>query len=691
MRLPIISSYPNKRQRAVGAFKGLNENLVSAPAEFSAMKNMSDRLYPAIATRLPRGTTLRTFSVPNGLYYKNHLFYIEGTTCYYNGEVVSGLTVTNGRKRIVGMGAYICIFPDKKIFNTATGEITSIEASYTQSGTITFQELSTDSVFTKITATGIQNAVKQYDGVEIAGVNDDAFKVDGQPTTKVITEIGTNYIVVTASIQNSWTGDAEILASGSSTRINGTGIQEKFKTNDKVKVVGCTDSALNVTDRTVTSKGTNYIIISGSFPAKNYTQSGTLTFEYYYSGSDKTKISGGNLGTMFTEGDVVTIAGCSNSAYNGTKIIRQAGTNYILVDGTLTTAFTQASGVTITRTKASAEDIIVKRTAFTQSSGITIKRKSPDMDFVCEHNNRLWGCNSLNHEVYASKLGDPTNWNCYEGLSTDSYTVTVGSDGDFTGCISHSGYVLFFKENSIHVMYGAKPANFQLNSRNAPGVRKGCEDSLQVVAETLYYVGRNGVYAYDGSIPLKISNNIISELTEARASQQNNIYYLSCLKDGKQTLLTYDPKYQIWDVEDDTKFDFATYGDGRLYYIDGNKELTTITGENDEQIWWSIESGDLTENALDEKYISKAQFNFVLSTGAEANIYFKYDDDPLWEKKGTIYSTKQTTYTLPIIARRCNRFRWKMEGKGQIKLMAMAINIEGGSELNGSIQPWKRR
>lgn len=691
MRLPPISSYPNKRQRTVGTFKGLNENLVTTPAEFSRMQNVSDRFYPAIATRAPRGTTLRSFSKPNGLYYKNHLFYIDGTTCYYDGSAVSGLTVTNGRKQIVGMGAYIIIFPDKKIFNTATGEITAIEAAYTQSGTITFQELSTDSVYTKITATGIQNAVKQYDGVEIAGVNDDSFKLDGKPVTKTITEIGTNYIVVTASIQNSWTGDAEILASGSNTRINGTGIHEKFKVNDRAKVIGCSDTALNVTDKTVTAVGTNYIILSGSFPTKSFTQSGTMTFEYYFQGSDKTKISGGNLGTLFSPGDVVTIAGCSNNRYNGQKVIQQAGTNYILVDGTLTESFEQASGITITRTKAKADDIIVKRTAFTQASGITVRRKSPDMDFVCEHNNRLWGCNSLTHEVYASKLGDPTNWNCYEGLSTDSYTVTVGSDGDFTGCISHSGYVLFFKENSIHVMFGAKPANFQLNSRQAPGVRKGCEDSLQVVAETLFYVGRNGVYAYDGAIPLKISNNITEELTNAAAGQQDGRYYLSCLKGGKQTLLTYDPKYQIWDVEDDTKFDFAAYGDGILYYIDGNKKLLTVTGNSTDQIQWMIESGDLTESALNEKYISKAQFNFLLSEGAEANIYFKYDDDPLWEKKGTIYSTKQTTYTLPIIARRCNKFRWKMEGKGQMKLLAMAINIEGGSEFNGSIQPWKRR
>lgn len=34
------------------------------------------------------------------------------------------------------------------------------------------------------------------------------------------------------------------------------------------------------------------------------------------------------------------------------------------------------------------------------------------------------------------------NWNCFEGIATDSYAASVGSDGDFTGCIGHMGYRL---------------------------------------------------------------------------------------------------------------------------------------------------------------------------------------------------------------------------------------------------------
>ena len=657
------------------------------------MKNMSTRFFPAIGTRLPRGASQRTIANPHGLYHKNGLFWISGTQCYYNGSVINGMTVTNGDKQIVGMGAYICVFPDKKIYNTKTGAVTAVDASYTQSGTITFAELSSDSAFCKITASGIHNSFKQYDGVQIAGVNDKAFLVDGKAATKVISEIGTNYIVVSAVIQNAWTGKAKFTANAGSTKIEGTGIHENFSANDVVKVVGCKDDALNASGKTVTSKGTNYVIINQAFPTKSFTQSGTVTFSPYYSGSNLTRIYCANMGDMFSEGDIVTIAGCTGraSSYNGSnKTVRGAGTGYILVDGTLASNITQASGITINRTAFEQTGVTVKRTSFTRASGITIKRQSQSFDFVCEHDNRLWACSSANHEIYASKLGDPTNWNCYEGISTDSYTVTVGSDGDFTGCASHMGYVLFFKEQSISVMYGNKPSNFQLSQRQMPGVMAGCSRSLCVVNETLYYVGRNGVYQYDGAAPKKISDNIVSTLTDAVASQQDGKLYLSCLKDGTRTLLVYDPRYQIWDTEDSTQFKFAAYGDGVLYYIDSANALRTITGSDTAVIDWSLESGDLRENSLNQKWISKAQFNLWLDVGSEANIYFQFDEDPLWHRAYTVHSVIGKTYNIPIVPQRCSRFRWKIEGKGQAKLLAMGVSVEGGSEINGNIQSWFR-
>jgi len=694
-----VRAIGQKRERTVGQWGGLDERLITEPNTFAAMQNMSSRFFPAIATREPRGADPETYKTMYGMYWKNGLFKVFEVDYPTQYAVVQykntypEMNLTKGPKQIVGMGAYICVFPDKKIYNTVTGEITSIDVTYNQIGTITVEELTADSAFVKVTASGIDDVVKQYDGVTFEGMGDDAFLVDGKPATKVISEIGDDYIVVPAVIQNGYTGKVSILASSGSTKIISTGIQEKFSSRDVIRVIGCKDDALNLEGKTVTAVGTDYIVVDSVFPAKAYTQSSVATFSPYYDGSDLTRIYAADLGTTFSEGDKVTITGCTGSlvTYNGSHVIRQAGTNYILVDGVLTANYTQNSGITINRTSFEQTGVTVKRTSFSRTSGVSIKRSSQDFDFVCEHENRLWACNSENHEVYASKLGDPTNWSCYEGISTDSYTVTIGSDGDFTGCCSYMGQVIFFKEQAIHILYGNKPSNYQLSELHMPGVRAGSAASLCIVDQVLYYIGRNGVYRFGGASPEKISDQITSELSEGVSGHQDGKLYLSCLKDGSRALLVYDPKYQAWYHEDDTQFKFAVFGDGKLYYVDGENVLRTITGTSTDAIEWSIESGDLRESLLDQKYISKARFSLWMDAEAEANIYFRFDEDPMWHRAGTVHSVTPKAYNIPLVPQRCNKFRWKMEGTGQVKLLAMGITVEGGSERNGSLHSWFRK
>jgi len=136
------------------------------------------------------------------------------------------------------------------------------------------------------------------------------------------------------------------------------------------------------------------------------------------------KISSTNIGAGLKEYDVIDIAGMDAAsgvtarvaeqitALNGSKIVFFAGNDYIVVAGLLSQTQAALKNQTVT-------------------AGITL----PALDFVCESNNRLWGCkyglvdNVVVNEIYASKLGDFRNWSCFMGLSTDSYTASVGTDG----------------------------------------------------------------------------------------------------------------------------------------------------------------------------------------------------------------------------------------------------------------------
>ncbi len=182
------------------------------------------------------------------------------------------------------------------------------------------------------------------------------------------------------------------------------------------------------------------------------------------------------------------------------------------------------------------------------SQVVELERRVPDLDYLTECDNRVWGCSNKENVIYACKLGDPTNWFSYRGIAADSYAVTVGSDGAFTGAATCMGYALFFKENTLHKLYGSKPSDFQLSSAALPGRGKNAARSLCVLNETLYYLSPDGVMAWDGSIPTKVSTALdparLRNVQSRGGRALDGRYYLHLVRGSGESqavrLLVYD-------------------------------------------------------------------------------------------------------------------------------------------------------
>lgn len=382
------------------------------------------------------------------------------------------------------------------------------------------------------------------------------------------------------------------------------------------------------------------------------------------------KISFGNLGKLFKQYDGVTVSGCTGIAegINGSHIIQSCADDWIVVPGILDSSYNQ-------------------------SEPVTVSREIPDMDFLTESENRIWGCSSKNHEIYACKLGDPTNWNCFEGISTDSYAATIGSDGDFTGACTHLGYVLFFKEDMIHKVYGTRPANFQITNSPVRGVKKGSERSLVIVNETLYYHSRNGICAYDGSLPVSISAALGSgSYQNARAGTVGDSYYISMQKpDGGWELFVYDEASGLWHREDDTQVKWFARVGGELYFIAGDNALYTVNGstslyegdegslgETEEPVQWFCETGDMGGGL--HEYLAGLQFCFQLAAGSSVTVRLQYDGGE-WEEIAQVTSSEKRVFTLPVIPKRCVFLRIRLEGTGEMQLYSIAKTTESATEL----------
>ena len=259
-------------------------------------------------------------------------------------------------------------------------------------------------------------------------------------------------------------------------------------------------------------------------------------------------------------------------------------------------------------------------------------RTAPVLDYVCVHENRLWGChfgtqvNSFEsvNEIYCSELGDFRKWGT--GTAADkAWTASVGAFGKWTGCISHRGYVLFFKEDKILRVSGTKPANFQYAEISANGLQAGCERSMAVIDEVLYYKSRNGVYAYDGALPERISDKL-GAVQFARTAAAGGLYgkYFICL-DG--VLYVYDTANGLWHKEDASAVRFfARYG-GALYGAAGNV-LVCFSGEPDEIFGdaekektfdWYAETGDIGLSYPNQKIFPRVCPSYGRLCGIEAD------------------------------------------------------------------------
>ena len=70
-----------------------------------------------------------------------------------------------------------------------------------------------------------------------------------------------------------------------------------------------------------------------------------------------------------------------------------------------------------------------------------------------------------------------------------------------------------------------------------------------------------------------------------------------------------------------------------------------------------------------------------LEEGGWAKMLIEYDSDGIWLDRGTVRGTGvNRTFLIPIIPRRCDHMRIRLEGSGEFRLYSIARIIERGSD-----------
>ena len=399
------------------------------------------------------------------------------------------------------------------------------------------------------------------------------------------------------------------------------------------------------------------------------------------------KIQSAGIGKSFSQYDGVKIEGLKGELVS-------AGTGNVLTD---TSQLEALEGNFVVYAKG--DDYIcvigILDSPVAISNQITVSRRMPAMDFVIESQNRLWGCRyGLNNEgeivneLYCSKLGDFRNWNCFMGISTDSYIASLGSDGPFIGAITYAGHPLFWKENYLHDVYGQIPANFQVQTTACRGVQKGSERSLAIANEILYYKARHGLCSYDGSVPTDISAALGEErYCDAVAAAHGNKYYVSMKKaDGTGcVLMVLDTAKGLWHKEDDLRAKLFCSCRDELYCATEDGKILTMLGSGDayeRQVSWMAETGIIGASLPGNKYLVKMNIRMLLEPESTVSIEAQYDSTGNWECLGSLVGMNLRSFTIPVRPRRCDHLRLRAQGKGKCMIFSITKTLSYGSDIS---------
>lgn len=637
MYLPFIKPATGKTRRQVVRFGGLDRTQGAQEGTLADSLGLSSREWPCLGQRLGRVRTMTSTPSYTGLFAWDKLVTVDQAGgLSYGGRHVGKLEP--GKKQFAVVNTKLCIFPDKKFLDMEDLELrdmavrTKTVGHSVRFGEDTLEVLSRNSVLS--TYESMQRNIPKNGTFRVY----DEDKLDWDPvrgwTTGGYTE---------KYIHKLEPGDCLMLPRGVS------GPTDRWPDCSWQNNTG--DGYVNVPDQ-----WGDYVYVKAILQRAYDSEGvGVLRLEM-----ERRNAYGHNqsfLDSDLTAGDTVTISGCEDLGENNVDIrIKAIDESCITFDSPVLTPGDETGAV-------------------------TLERRVPDLDFICESDNRLIGVSNKDKTVYISALGDPRNFYDYRGLSVSSSYIPVGSAGDFTGCVAYGGAVLIWKEDCLHRLMGNYDGNYTLYTDQVAGLQAGSGGSMVILNEVLYYKGREGVYAYTGATPRLISTALGDvPYRNAVAGTDGQRYYISMERTDTEVweLLVYDPQTGLWYREEDRQaVAFARRG-GELWMLSEGAVYALGRGEDDDgtPIAWEATFNPFDETVIRGKYPSKLILRLELGEGAWVEAELARDGgvfEHVWTGHGSA-----TTVTIPIRPGRCDRYQLRLNGEGRCLVRAMEREFAWG-------------
>ena len=624
MQLPAMRYSGNDIRNQTVEFRGLNRRNRAAEGEFADCGNLSFAEYPALSAK-KNDSTVKNYAAASDIFeWNGQTVFVDGTSLLLDDEEIG--EVMPGSKQFAVVNTKLIVWPDKVEYDFETEQFRHMErgvhaasGTYYNSSYIQFQAYKLDEAATKLS--------------EVLSVGD-RVTIWGLPNV-------------------SPTKEHKILAIDDEQRIL-TFDENSFKPiYDRIHILQEPHPA-----------GAAIYIDSGYFE----TEYGSVGYYRYAM----------NLPEIPT----------GSALYQGS--------NEITVWDVVTGETTRYGAEAVYEYNPQPEKVI--KYTYSLNNGniinwpVKVQKGVPGMDFICSHNNRLYGVsNSANADeqtettddyksriIYVSALGMPDKFTEFEGVDTDSYSVAEASNGDFTGCCEYGDYVLFFKEHKVVKFYGDYPSNMGYSYDDIEGVKAGCHRSMVIANEVLYYMGRDGFYAYTGSVPRSVSYKLDREYEDVVCGTDGKRILLCGRVGTERELMEYQPQYGEWLRIGPASVSAMALINGKLHYLSGGS-LMRWEGGNGAPEWYA-EFHPWTEDTFKRKRWKYLRIRAEIEAGAEIAVKVKIGD----HEEETLYRAEKTgwqTIKVPMPLMRTDRMVLTLRGTGLCTIHAIEREYQTGSDL----------
>lgn len=308
--------------------------------------------------------------------------------------------------------------------------------------------------------------------------------------------------------------------------------------------------------------------------------------------------------------------------------------------------------------------------------GPVFRRATPVINSICVHNNRLWATNPNGEYIYASKLGDFREFNCFQGVASDSYYMGFGSEGGFVGLVSFKSYIVAFKKDCIYLISGSTPNSFSI-SRTIKGL--GCLDirSCTELDGRLYFLSRDGFYCFDGISFENVSRKLNKKYTMAVGTGVGEKYYVYATdQEGKSEFLVYDSGHSGW-------YSLSDIGNICEFFVrDGEVFVTTdecmFAVGKEKNCGWKVESGDIFENNCNVSFPNSLWIRAKIQKGKTVRVFSSEDDGEYTEHTVCRGTGKLRVYSVPIRWHNAKSHKIKLIGNGEALIYDIEIQKAGG-------------